>query len=125
MLQNLIVCIKDVPTDDINSLLGWVIGVLVAFATALLIYLRSENTKRIDDFKLQIADLKAQLKSEIDYNKAQDNANIKLISDTGNILNAVLKNSESEINIVTEVKAINEGIKTRIDDIHAHLTKNK
>lgn len=124
MLQNLIVCIKDVPTDDINSLLGWVIGVLVAFATALLIYLRSENTKRIEDFKLQIADLKAQLKSEIEYNKAQDNANIKLISDTGNILNSVLKNSESEINIVTEVKAINDGIKTRIDDIYAHLMKN-
>jgi|TARA_Y100000310_G_C20704425_1_gene834132 gas vesicle protein len=125
MLQNLIVCIEDVPTDDINSLLGWVIGVLVAFATALLVYLRYENTKRMDDFKLQITDLKAQLKSEIDYNKAQDNANIKLITDTGNILNAVLKNSESEINVVNEVKAINEGIKTRVDDIHAHLMKNK
>ena len=79
----------------------------------------------MDDFKLQITDLKAQLKSEIDYNKAQDNANIKLITDTGNILNAVLKNSESEINVVNEVKAINEGIKTRVDDIHAHLMKNK
>lgn len=57
-LRNFLVYIDPVPVDNVNSVLGWLIGIMTAFITGILIYLKTQNTERIEDFKKEIGHLK-------------------------------------------------------------------
>ena len=110
--------------EDVNSLLAWIVGVLASFIAGVLLYLRLQNKERIDDLKNQISELKLQLQKELDYNKEQDNANIKLITDTGNILNTSIKLLENNSGVLGDIKVIQVNNQERLKEIKTHLEQN-
>lgn len=97
---------------DVNSLLFWVIGTLLTFITALYFYFKSEIKEKRDE-----------LKEERNYNRTQDQNNIKLITDVNNVLRANSKVLENlQIDISKEVSPIVKDNNTKIQEIKNHLS---
>lgn len=101
----------EVPSGDVNSLLAWIVGILTSFITGILIYLRSQNKERIDDLKEEVKDLKLKYNTEIEYSKNQDRANVKLLTDTGNILDSSVKKLENNSEILRDNSEVLRNIK--------------
>tara|TARA_R110000796_G_scaffold222104_1_gene338258 strand:+ start:832 stop:1215 length:384 start_codon:yes stop_codon:yes gene_type:complete len=111
------------PVTEVRSLLSWLVGILVVFVTSILVYLRANNNERIRDLKNEIVDLKSQLQKEIEYGKSQDNANIKLITDTGTIQQNSVKILEKNSEILRDLVLAQQLSSERLDNIQEHLKK--
>ena len=77
-MYEILLQIPEVPKvagDDVNAILVWIIGTLLAFAVGLIVY-----------FRMEIATLRKDLTAERAYSRAQDNKNIEMIANTTNVL---------------------------------------
>lgn len=123
--------LPEVPTDNILSVLAWIIGTLLTFITLILIYLRYQNKiiiaqkdATIKEQKTTIADRDKRLFEEHAYSRTQDNANIKMITDTGFILNTTVDSLSKNSDKLDVVKSIMDINHERLKSIHGAVNKN-
>lgn len=118
LLQLPIPKVPFVDGDVANQILGWIIGILIAFVGALYLYFRNE-----------IHVLRTELKEERAYNRVQDGNNIKMITETNMFLSTFtgqLNKSSGEITEinrgVNEVVPIVKANETRLISIKDHVS---
>jgi hypothetical protein len=118
-IQNLPITSSD--TEDVTSILTWIIGVLLIVSGFVIRNLLIQNSDRIRDLKEQLKDVEIKVEKEIAYNKEQGVANIKMITD----IQHVLKDNSL---IFTDNNGILKGNDTllkensvRIKDIHEKI----
>lgn len=119
--------IPPVPTTGNAELMGWIIGILTSFTIAILVYLRALNKERIDDLKNEVVSLKLLYSKELQYSKDQDRENVKLLSDTGTILENSVKKLENNSEILRDnsevlrnIKSLQSAIDAQIKSINLH-----
>lgn len=111
MLAYYIKLLQDLPElpevkGENNGILLWVISVLIVFIIAMFFH-----------FKSEIKNLKEELKEERKYNRNQDVKNIGLIEIVNVTLEQVVKLLDKNIDNMT-------GIKTIVDGINPIIKKN-
>lgn len=121
------VATPSVPLEDVNGILAWIIGVLVSFATGVLLYLRSEIKEKTEHLKNDLKEAKALYNKELEYSKEQDRENVKLLIDTGVILNNSIKKLENNSNVLRDnaevlrnIRAIQDQIEKKLQEIKKH-----
>ena len=121
----LVITTQEIPTTSIREMLGWVVGVLFVFSSALLVIIKNDHKERRDSDAERIKELTRLYEAELAYNKAQDIANTKMITDTSNVLTQSVKHLDNNVILLNDVKSLLDQNKERLITIANHLENGK
>lgn len=116
--MELIIFFLQVPIPEINdadSLKNYFIGLLILFIGAMFAY-----------FKLEVKSVRDELKDERNYNRTQDQSNIKLLTEVNTVLSRTTSSVEGiQLDLTKEVTPIIKDNNRKIDELKNHLQNGR